>query len=256
MQKIIETLGGDKRKMLRELDKLVKKKTDDSPLDLFVEKDLFGQTKFILKPKLELDNELDEKVLEYFQAHPSERKKLLKEIAKQKNITTKVKDLKESVQTDLVEMIQGFGEAKFSGNTIKNVAIINRISKNNRIYSDRALETIVNLADGIKVFCDHEIENTAGKNRSVRDLIGRVLRPHKSNGSVYADLEVLENCKEWIFALATQMPETVGMSIRAVGSISPEKDSQGREQVESIARLKSVDLVSEPATTLSLFEEK
>ncbi|NVM56008.1 MAG: hypothetical protein HWN66_20085 [Candidatus Helarchaeota archaeon] len=250
MQKIIKTLGEDPKEMLKKLGEVVKKKTADSPLDLFIERDKFGKTKFILKQKVVGEDALDSKIIEYFNAHPSERKKLLQEIK-----GGKIKEIKESVETEFTEMIQSFGEAKFSGNTIKNIAIINKISKNNRIYSNEALENIVDLVnDGIKVFADHKSKDSNGVARSVRDLIGRVTNSHKDNGLIRGDLEVLENHKDWVFAIAKQMPEVCGMSIVASGRISAERDSEGREQVESVTRLKSVDLVSEPATTFSMFE--
>ena len=80
MSKVIDSIRGDPKKMLWELDKIVKEKTKNSPMDLFIEKDKFGRTKFILKEKVKGEDKLDEKIVEYFNAHPSERKKLLLEI--------------------------------------------------------------------------------------------------------------------------------------------------------------------------------
>lgn len=256
--KVIASIRKDAREMLLNLEKIVKQKTKDASLDLFIEKDRFGRTKFILQEKVKSEGELDEKIMEYLNAEPIAKKKLLQEI-KKKDSTIKVKEIKESVFTELVEEIQTcFSEATFSssGNVIKNVAILNRISKNNRIYSDKALDDIVDLAnEGIKSYADHEIENSRGKVRSVRDLIGRIFSAKKTDGKVVGSLEVLENHRSWVFAIA-EMPELAGMSIRAMGKIKAERDEKGREVVESVSVLKSIDLVSEPATTKSLFENR
>jgi len=85
MQKVIGGIEKDARQMLRDLDKVVREKTKNSPLDLFTEKDEFGKTKFILKEKVEGEDEVDEQILNYLRAEPSTRKRLLKEI-KKKNI--------------------------------------------------------------------------------------------------------------------------------------------------------------------------
>lgn len=80
MQKIIETLGGDPRQMLRELEKVVKEKTEDSKFDLLVEKDEQGRTRFRLEEKVK--GEDDKQILEYLNADPKAKKELLKEIMK------------------------------------------------------------------------------------------------------------------------------------------------------------------------------
>lgn len=161
----------------------------------------------------------------------------------------------ESVREEIefVDITEGFKEAKIDEdlNVIKNVAIISKESKNNRIYSDEALNDVIELAEGAKSFADHPVK---GMIRSVKMLIGKLTNAHKVDGKGYADFEILENHKNWIFPIAKQMPEVAGMSIIARGKISPEKDERGREVVESVSELKSIDLVSEPATTKSLFE--
>lgn len=181
------------------------------------------------------------------------------EIIKGDYVTPKKnKDLEESNQSEFSELVESFVEARFEGegNIIRNVCLLSSISKNNRKYLDEAMEDIVALADGVKVFADHEIADGKGKVRSVRDLIGKILHPHKVNEKIYGNFEVLENHKDWIFAIAKQMPENIGMSIVAKGKMHPERDSEGREQVESVKSLTSIDLVTSPATTSGLYESK
>ena len=207
----------DVAQMIKDLDKEVKEKQKDLPVNILIERDEFGKVKFILKEKS--------------------------------------KDLEEAAGIEFTEITEAFTEAIFekTDNTIRNICLISASSRNNRVYTDRALNNIVELARGVKVFADHSVKEEI---RSVRDLIGKIERPYKSNNKVYGDLKVLSNQKDWVFSIAEQMPNLVRMSIVAKGKVSPERDSKGREQIESVVQLKSVDLVSEPATVSGLFEQR
>ena len=208
----------DVAQMIKDLDKEVEEKQKDLPVNILIERDDFGKVKFILREKS--------------------------------------KDLEEATGIEFSEIIEAFQEAilEKENSTIKNVCILSSISKNNRRYLDEALNNVVGLANGVKVFADHPVK---GQNvRSVRDLIGKIEHPYKSNNKVYGDLKVLSNQRDWVFSIAEQMPNLVGMSIVAKGKVSPERDSKGREQIESVVQLKSVDLVSEPATVSGLFEQR
>ena len=204
----------DIAQMLKDLDKEVEEKAENLPVDILMERDELGKVKFLIKEK--------------------------------------IKDIEET-GTEITEITEAFTEAIFekTDNTIRNICLISVSSRNNRVYTDRALNNIVELARGVKVFADHPVK---GQIRSVRDLIGKISAPRRAGDKIYGDLKVLSN-QDWVFDIAKQMPEIVGMSIVARGKISPEKDQKGREQVESVLALKSIDLVSEPATTNSLFEQ-
>lgn len=201
--------------MIADLDDAVKTKQKDMPCDIFIERDEYGKVKFILKEKDE--------------------------------------NLEEALGTEFEELTEAFTEAKYDedDNLIRNVCLLSSISKNNRKYLDEALNNVVSLADGVKIFCDHPKRGEAV--RSVKDVIGAIESPHRTDGKIYGNLRVLSSHKNWIFALAKETPNLVGMSIVARGRISPERDSEGREQVESVKSLSSIDLVSEPATTSGLY---
>lgn len=237
--------------MIQEIEELEEKKSKESDFDLLVGKDKHGKTFFEIQEKNKNDLGLTEEDMKFLRENPQ----LLLDIFKNAE-SKKEKDLRESI--DIEDFFEGTfieGTVCQNLNLIKGICLINRVSKNNRIYLDEALKDIVKLADGIKVNLDHLSRDVNGKARSVKDLIGKIINPRQINGGVFGDLEVLKS-QDWIFAIATQMPEMAGMSIVAKGKISDEPDSQGRQQVESVTQLTSIDLVSNPATTKGLFENK
>ena len=222
---VISTIGKDKKdvaQMIADLDKKIKEKADDLSCEILVEKDEFGKAKFIIKEKVK-DND---------------------------------RDFEEAVGTEFSELTEAFAEARFEegDNVIRNVCLLSSISKNNRKYLDKALDDVTGLAGGVKVFADHPKRGETV--RSVREIIGAIEHPHRTGGKIYGNLRVLSSHKDWVFALAKEMPNIAGMSILAKGKMHPERDEQGREQVESVSILKSIDLVSEPASTSGLYENK
>lgn len=207
-----------------------------------------------------LDDELDERNKEIIQKIMDEVSDAdIVEIVKGHYVTPKkkkeIKDLNESNQSEFKELIESFEEARFEegDNTIRNVCILSSISKNNRVYKESAMANVLALANGTKVYCDHSLEK--GKIRSVRDLIGQLKNPHKVGNKIYADLQVLSNKVEFVMPLAKEMPHQVGMSIVAQGKIGG-RDEKGRMQVEEVVSLRSCDIVVDPATVNSLFEQK
>ncbi len=133
---------------------------------------------------------------------------------------------------------------------IYGVKILGMESQNGRRYLPDALAQARQLYEGAPVNVDHR-EN--GR-RSYRDRIGRLMNVRLGADGLYGDL--LVNPKhplaEQLFWDAEHCPENVGLS----------HDAQGRTRVEgrtvvveSIDRVRSVDLVAEPATTRSLYED-
>jgi len=134
---------------------------------------------------------------------------------------------------------------------VRNICILSPVSKNNRVYTPQAIANSVRLFEGTKAFANHPKRSERGEVRDVRDLIGKYFNIRVEDGKLRGDLEVLESHKNWVFPLAEQAPELVGMSINAQGKVFRRGE---REMVESITSVRSVDLVSEPAATISLFE--
>lgn len=150
-----------------------------------------------------------------------------------------------------------FAEAKVEGNVIHNVALLGRVSSNNRTYSDQAMKDALRLYEGAPVYVDHPSEadlKSRGGVRSAFDLAGRIRNPRRVGEQIRGDVEVLdrEPTKGLITSIASQMPEQAGMSHRAAGSLVAEDD--GSETVTSLDRVFGVELVTEPATVKGLFE--
>jgi hypothetical protein len=147
---------------------------------------------------------------------------------------------------------------KFNGridrenNVIHHIALITSVSKNNRKYTDKALESVKTLGNGTKSFLDHE---TGIGTQSVKNLLGEIKNTHKEGSTVYGDLYVLKSSpgSDLVFEIAEKMPSLAGFSISGTGKFS-EPDDKGIETVEDVTSLRSIDFVGHPATTQSVFE--
>lgn len=165
----------------------------------------------------------------------------------------------ESVQfTESYEQGWAFTEAtKVDRDTglISNVRLLGKQSRNKRVYSESAVSDAVRLYRGAPFYIDHprrdEMRERDG-NRSVMDLAGKIRNPRRAQDGVRGDLQVLDRHKDLVFGLAEQMPEMVGMSHRAEGTIKPGDD--GTDVVEGLDVVHAVELVTTPATTNGLYE--
>lgn len=142
-------------------------------------------------------------------------------------------------------------EARQDGLLIQGVAVLGRVSKNGRTYSDRAMNAVAEAADGMRVFADHP-DNGRDPVRPVASLIGRLRRVRVVGEKVKADLQVVD-APPWRDLLPALREDSmgVGLSIRARGTV---QKRDGRTVVEDVSRLQGVELVSEPATTSGLRE--
>ena len=148
--------------------------------------------------------------------------------------------------------------------TIRSVAILRPTSLNRsfpeskgRKYTETARADVARLANDVKSYIDHatqkELEDREG-GRKVRDILGYFEHVKlDSDGIVRGDLVYLANHAEWIEPLVEQMADKIGNSIHAYGDIELDKDT-GYEIVESIGELSSIDLVTDPGSTVNLFE--
>jgi len=136
---------------------------------------------------------------------------------------------------------------------IKNVALVGQISKNGRRYTIEALKGGISKYEGVKIFTDHpnEAEEKQGW-RSTKDIAGRVENVRFDGSKVRGDLNLLDTeGGRLTYEIATKMPDIAGMSHNAFGKYHRE---DGVDVVESIDRVVSVDIVTEPATNNGMFE--
>jgi len=138
---------------------------------------------------------------------------------------------------------------------IHGVKILGRESRNNRTYTESAMDQAAKFYEGIDVNIDHPDKRSPHDNRRMDEGIG-VLRNIKRRGDgVYGDLHYLKShpVTEMVLERAERMPNRFGLSHNADGRTVIRK---GREVVESIDSVESVDLVRNPATVNNLFESE
>lgn len=150
-------------------------------------------------------------------------------------------------------IIGNLNEAKFDKEKkiIENVALLSKHSANNRTYTDECLSGAVVLLEGAKCYADHD---KSGDTRSVKDLIGVYKDIVYEGEKVKGSLHLLNDGSEIsnkVLAIVEQMPELVGNSISARGRYHRE---DGKDIIEELTKVNSVDIVTDPATTSSLFE--
>lgn len=133
---------------------------------------------------------------------------------------------------------------------LRGVKVLGLESANGRSYSPQSLREAAKLYNGKPVNVDH----LEGNRRSYRDRIGKLANVELRGDGLYGDL--LVNPKhplaEQLFWDAEHAPENVGLSHDAHGRTVVRG---GRVIVEAIESVRSVDLVAEPATTRSLYED-
>lgn len=127
-------------------------------------------------------------------------------------------------------------------------------SQNGHKYSDRALDDCARLYEGALVNIDHPDRRDPGKPRKLADRFGKVQNSKSTHGEGVTG-DVVFNPKhplaESVMWFAENMPEAIGFSHNGAGRVVKR---DGGSIVESVAVVRHVDLVSDPATTKSLYE--
>lgn len=134
---------------------------------------------------------------------------------------------------------------------IRNVKLLGFVSKNGRTYTPQAVKEAAALYEGVPVNADHGDTKTP---RSIHDRLGRVINVRFVEGEgLFGDFEFLKShpLSERIIEAAERLPESMGFSHYADGQVRKVK---GVEEVYKITKVKSVDLVADPATCNSLAE--
>jgi hypothetical protein len=137
---------------------------------------------------------------------------------------------------------------------IRNVKLIGFESKNRRRYPPEVLRKAVHLYEGAKVNVDHP-ERDPTQPRKYGERVGAIRNARFVEGKgLYGDFyyNPKHAMAEQIAWDAQNNPEALGFSHNALLRMGPTRD--GFEQVEEILNIRSMDLVSDPATTSSLFE--
>lgn len=163
---------------------------------------------------------------------------------------------------DIVEAIDDpFINCKEAGidsdnHILNSVCLFGPISKNDRVYLDKAIGSLTTLAEGSKCYANHpgksELKERDGV-RDIRDWVGVFEGARRDGNKIYANLKVREAYWDLMSDIAMLQPTGMGMSINAMVKVHQD-DATGLENVMDVMKLRSVDAVASAATTSSLWE--
>jgi hypothetical protein len=160
------------------------------------------------------------------------------------------------VRTTITESMSSQARVDRDAGLIKNVKLIGFESKNGRTYPPKALKAAVHLYEGAKVNLDHP-EKSPSQSRRYSDRIGVIRNARFVEGQgVYSDFRFNPKhpAAEQLCWDAENAPESLGFSHNAILRVGG--TTNGREVIEQIVSIRSMDLVADPATTTSLFESE
>lgn len=139
---------------------------------------------------------------------------------------------------------------------IRGVKVLGKISKNKgREYTDNALREAAGMYEQCGVNLNHPDRKTPEAERSVQEKIGWLESIQVKGDGVYGDLHYIKShpFSEALCEMAERNPRQLGMSHNAAGVF---KRSGQKVLIESIEKVRSIDLVQKPATTCGLFESE
>jgi hypothetical protein len=138
---------------------------------------------------------------------------------------------------------------------LENVKILGWKSRNkNRRYDPKGINP--ELYEGIKVYLDHPDVEDQKKPRSFRDSFGWMEGVYKTDDGLYAKkfkFDLSDSMAKKFITFATHRPDQIGFSQNAFGDVLESDDG---EYVQAVTDVRSIDLVTDPATTKGLFEAK
>lgn len=136
---------------------------------------------------------------------------------------------------------------------IRDVKVLGYASANGRRYAPEAVRRAIGLYEGIRVNVDHPPAARPEAERPLAARFGVLKNVAVGEEGLFGDLHYLRShpLAELALEAAERLPEALGLSHNAEGRVASEA---GQPVVEEIVRVRSVDLVADPATTRSLFE--
>ena len=138
---------------------------------------------------------------------------------------------------------------------IRNVKVLGYDSRNGRRYTPQAAGAALKLYEGVPVNANHPSPGAESRERPIEDRFGWLENVTQKKDGLYADLRYLKTDPRAakVAEIAESRPGLIGLSHHAFGQ---GKQAGGTLLVEQITRVKSVDLVCDPATTRGLFESE
>jgi hypothetical protein len=137
---------------------------------------------------------------------------------------------------------------------IRGVKVIGTESRNGRLYPLDMLRAAIPLYEGAKVMVNHP-KGGLSQSRGYEERLGTLRNVREQSDGLYADLHFNpgHSVAKQLAWDAEHAPHNVGLSHNVDVRVANRR-LNGKEVVESILRVKSVDLVTDPATTRGLFE--
>lgn len=160
--------------------------------------------------------------------------------------SSRVEQLVERVASNSVRVDRAAG-------ILRGVKVLGYESANGRTYSREAIARARGLYEGRAVNVDHPAR--PNDPRGLASRFGRLVNVVVESDGLYADLEYLKShaLANVVCEAAERMPGNLGLSHNADGRTVRRG---GKTIVEEIKSVRSVDLVSDPATTSGLFESR
>lgn len=137
--------------------------------------------------------------------------------------------------------------------TLRNVVLCGRESKNGYVYPPTCFKDnqhVVALYENKPVCIDHNTENPVV--RGLRDVAGFIKNVRLENGRPVGDIELESaiDCGVDLLGLAQRKRKGIGMS-----HVAKCKMSKDKRTVELVEQVVTVDVVVNPATTSTFFEQ-
>ena len=139
---------------------------------------------------------------------------------------------------------------------LHGVRVLGLKSLNGREYEPSAVARAVGLYEGKQVNFGHAERNNPDRERTIQERAGWLQAVRIDfDGGLSADLHLFTSDPQTgkVFEAATRRPDQFGLSHNSDGRV---RRVGGKALVEEIYRVRSVDIVSDPATTRGLFESE
>lgn len=153
----------------------------------------------------------------------------------------------------LLERTTGAGRVDRENFVVYGVKVCGLQSQNGREYAESALREAVDLYENKTVNISHPDRTEAHRERSITESPGWLENVRFERGGLFADLHLFESHPSTALILekAEKNSRGFGLSHNADGY---QERVNGRSMITRIDRVRSVDIVMNPATTEGLFE--
>lgn len=161
------------------------------------------------------------------------------------------------IRATIVEGLTAEARVDRTSGVIRGVKLIGFESKNGRSYPPTVLKSAVHVYEGSKVNIDHPDGNDPTQPRKYGERFGVIRNARFIEGKGnFGDFHFNPKhpAAEQFCWDAENNPESLGFSHNALLKIG--QSGGGKQVVEQIISIRSMDLVADPATTVSLFESE